>query len=143
VAYATSGASPAGDATQSVPGPWRQACSQCLLSWEPSPEIIRSWEGAAAAPPGDVLAACDILMPPGLSATVDEVAIAVSEAEADRALLLADPAPTVIGSLCDELRQLAGGQHRTPRNAFRTGRDSRPSAWPRGPSGRRCLPTCT
>jgi len=27
-----------------------------LLSWEPSPEIVRSWEGAAAAPPGDVLA---------------------------------------------------------------------------------------
>ncbi len=96
-----------------------------LLSWEPSPELVRSWEGAAAAPPGDVLAACDILMPPGPSATADEVAIAVSEAEADRALLLADPAPTAIGSLWDELRQLAGGQHRTPRNAFRTGRDIR------------------
>lgn len=96
-----------------------------LLSWEPSPDIVRSWESAAAAPPGDVLAACDILAPPDPSVSADEVAIAVSEAETERALLLADPAPTVIGSLWDELRQLAGSQHRTPRNAFRKGRDIR------------------
>jgi tetratricopeptide (TPR) repeat protein len=96
-----------------------------LLSWEPSAEIVGSWERAAAAPPGDVLAACDILSPPDPSAITDEIAIAADEAKADRAHLLAEPGPTVISSLWDDLRQLAHGRHRTPRDAFRAARDIR------------------
>jgi hypothetical protein len=96
-----------------------------LLSWEPSPDIVRSWERAAAAPPGDVLAACDILSPADPSMTADEIAVATSEADTDRARLLAEPAPSAIASLRDELRQLANGSHRAPRDAFRTARDIR------------------
>jgi tetratricopeptide (TPR) repeat protein len=44
-----------------------------LLSWEPSASIIRSWKSATVAPPGDVLAACDILSPPGLVMNADEI----------------------------------------------------------------------
>lgn len=33
-----------------------------LLSWEPSPGVVRAWERGIAAPPGDVIAACDILV---------------------------------------------------------------------------------
>jgi hypothetical protein len=96
-----------------------------LLPWEPSPDIVRSWERAAAAPPGDVLAACDILSPPDPTVTMDEIAVATSEAETDRARLLAEPAPAAIASLWNELRRLANGSHRAPRDAFRTARDIR------------------
>jgi hypothetical protein len=95
-----------------------------LLSWEPAPDLVRSWERAAAAPPGDVLAACDILAPPDPSMRTDEVAIAVSEAETDRAQLLADPAPSAMSALWDEVRHLACS-HRTPQDAFRAARDVR------------------
>ena len=62
-----------------------------LLSWAPSPGLVRSWERAVAAPPGDVLAACDVLSPPDSSMRADEIAIAASEAETDRANLLWPP----------------------------------------------------
>jgi DNA-binding transcriptional regulator YiaG len=91
-----------------------------LLSWEPSADIVRSWERAAAAPPGDVLAACDILAPPDPSVSTDEIAIAAEETKTDRAHLLTEPAPAVISSLWDELRRLASGPHRAPRDAFRS-----------------------
>jgi hypothetical protein len=99
-----------------------------LLSWEPSADIVRSWVRAAAAPPGDVLAACDILAPPDPSAVADEIAIAVGEAQTDRASLLAEPASSAIASLWEELHRLAGGPHRAPRDAFRVGRDIRSHA---------------
>jgi len=35
-----------------------------LLNWEPSADLIRSWERMTAPPPGDVVAACDVLSPP-------------------------------------------------------------------------------
>ena len=35
-----------------------------LLSWEPSEDLIRSWERMTAPPPGDVVAACEVLSPP-------------------------------------------------------------------------------
>lgn len=34
-----------------------------LLSWEPSADLIKSWERMTAPPPGDVVAACDVLSP--------------------------------------------------------------------------------
>jgi hypothetical protein len=99
-----------------------------LLSWEPSADIVRSWERAAAAPPGDVLAACDILSPPDPSVSTDEIAIAASEAQTDRAYLLAEPTPSAVSSLWDDLRRLAGGSHRAPQDAFRSARDIRSQA---------------
>ena len=35
-----------------------------LLSWQPAPGLIRSWDRTTAAPPGDVIAACDVLTSP-------------------------------------------------------------------------------
>ena len=35
-----------------------------LMTWEPSVDLIRSWERMTAPPPGDVGAACDVLSPP-------------------------------------------------------------------------------
>lgn len=49
-----------------------------LLTWHPTPGLIRSWDRATAPPPGDVLAACDVLAPrqilstPGTSSSNDE-----------------------------------------------------------------------
>ena len=34
-----------------------------VLSWEPSEDLIKSWERMTAPPPGDVVAACDVLSP--------------------------------------------------------------------------------
>ena len=34
-----------------------------VLSWEPSADLVRSWERMTAPPPGDVVAACDVLSP--------------------------------------------------------------------------------
>lgn len=96
-----------------------------FLTWEPSADIVHSWERAAAPPPGDVLAACDILSPADSSVGVDEVTAAVSETETDRAQLLAEPGPTAMASLWNDLLQLSGTSHRTPKATFRTARDIR------------------
>jgi hypothetical protein len=98
------------------------------MSWEPTADIIRSWERAAAAPPGDVLAACDILLPADPSLRVDEVTLAVDEAEADRAAFLAEPGPQAMASLWDEVLRLAGTSHRTPAEAFQKAREIRRQA---------------
>jgi hypothetical protein len=101
-----------------------------LLTWEPAPGLVQSWERAAAPPPGDVIAACDILAPPSAPGDMDmdDIAIAAAEVDADRLDLLAEPAPVTISSLWDELTRLAGSANRTPHDCFTTARSIRSQA---------------
>ena len=101
-----------------------------LLSWEPSADVVRSWERAAAPPPGDVIAACAILAPSAASgdASMDDIAIAAAEVDADRLNLLAEPASVAISSLWDEVARLARSSNRTPRDCFNAARVIRSQA---------------
>ena len=101
-----------------------------LLSWEPAVEVIRSWQRAAAPPPGDVIAACAILAPSAASgdASMDDIAVAVAEVEADRLDLLAEPASVAISSLWEEVARLARNPNRTPRDCFNAARAVRSQA---------------
>lgn len=108
-----------------------------LLTWEPSPDIISSWERRAAPPPGDVLAACDVLAPQGVGLTqvpadsdagdldsfrisqlvVDVVASAANDADTEQLTLLSELAPEAIASLWQEMTAVARS-NRTPWAAF-------------------------
>jgi hypothetical protein len=101
-----------------------------LLSWEPSADLVRSWERGAAPPPGEVIAACAILAPaiaPG-DADMDDIAIAAAEVDADRLDLLTEPASVTISSLRDELARLARSSNRAPHDCFTAARSIRSQA---------------
>lgn len=94
-----------------------------LLSWEPTADLVRSWERGIAPPPGDVIEACAVLAPSTASdAEVDEVAVATAEADADRIDLLAQPESATTSSLWEDLAWLARSSNRTPRDCFRAAR---------------------
>lgn len=101
-----------------------------LLTWQPTPGLVQSWERAAAPPPGDVIAACDILAPSLASGDMDmdDIAIAAAEVDADRLGLLAEPASVTISSLWGELTRLARSANRTPHDCFSIARSIRSEA---------------